>query len=77
MPFGWPGEKRRAMPVILSQSYGFAPSGSGDWSIGGASQSSLNAGRGNGCCAVARLASVSTTTTMLNVSAILRAVIIE
>ena len=52
-------------------------SGTALWSIGGATQLSLNCGRGNGCCEVARLASESTTTTMLNVSAILRAVIIE
>ena len=77
MPPGWPGMKRRAMPVTGSQSYGLAPSGTGVWSSGGASQSSENCGRGNGACAVARLASDSTTTTMLNVSAILRAVIIE
>jgi hypothetical protein len=54
-----------------------APAGTGDWSSGGASQSSLKVGRANGACAVARLASDRTTTTMLNVSAIFLAVIIE
>ena len=44
---------------------------------GGAIQLSLNCGRRNGCCEVARPASDSTTTTMLKVSAILRAVMIE
>ena len=45
--------------------------------IGGASQASLNVGRVNSVCDVASAASVSTTTTMLNVSAMRRAVIIE
>ena len=49
----------------------------GVWSTGGASQSALNDGRGNGCCAVDRLASDNTTTTRPKVSAILRAVITE
>ena len=65
------------MPVTGSQSYGRAPGAAGVWSTGGASQSSLNSGRGNGCCAVARLASDRRTTGMWNDSAILRAVITE
>jgi hypothetical protein len=54
-----------------------APGDTGVWSTGGASQSSLKTGRGKGCCAVDRLASDSTTTTMPKVSAILRAVMTE
>ena len=74
---GLPGNEAAGEAGVSSQSYGFAPSGTGLWSIGGAIQLSLNCGRGNGCCEVARPASDSTTTTMLKVSAILRAVMIE
>ena len=50
---GLPGMKRRARPVSGPSRRACAPAGIGLWSIGGASQASLNCGRGNGGCEVA------------------------